>query len=59
MAPEGFEPPTPRLRVWCSDQAELWSHDFIRNILFIILSIYLFPLSLIALAKALEIDEVS
>ena len=25
MALEGFEPPTPRLRVWCSNQAELQS----------------------------------
>ncbi len=27
MAPEGFEPPTPGLKVQCSDQAELRSHD--------------------------------
>ena len=27
MALEGFEPPTPRLRVWCSNQAELQSHS--------------------------------
>ncbi len=26
MAPEGFEPPTPGLKVQCSDQAELRSH---------------------------------
>ena len=26
MALEGFEPPAPRLRVWCSNQAELQSH---------------------------------
>ncbi len=25
MAPGGFEPPTPGLKVQCSDQAELWS----------------------------------
>ncbi len=27
MAPKGFEPSTPRLRVWCSNQAELRSRD--------------------------------
>ena len=26
MALRGFEPPTPRLRVWCSNQAELQDH---------------------------------
>ncbi len=26
MALRGVEPPTPRLRVWCSNQAELQSH---------------------------------
>lgn len=26
MTSMGFEPTTPRLRVWCSDQAELRSH---------------------------------
>ena len=27
MAPRGFEPPTPGLKVQCSDQAELRSHN--------------------------------
>lgn len=31
MALKGFEPSTPRLRVWCSNQAELQSHE---NILY-------------------------
>jgi hypothetical protein len=30
MALEGFEPTTPRLRVWCSDQAELQDLKFNR-----------------------------
>ncbi len=31
MALEGFEPPTPRLRVWCSNQTELQNHNRIKD----------------------------
>ena len=34
MAPKGFEPSTPRLRVWCSDQAELRNHNQSTDIFF-------------------------